>query len=56
MVHMVAEKIIISPSYQVPFYGKEGPDKNMLRLGRGVHNLAYPPADREVQGNLPTSH
>ena len=47
MVHMVAEKIIISPSYQVPFYGKEGPDKNMLRLGRGVHDLTNSPVDGE---------
>ena len=47
MVHML-ENIIIHPIYQVPLYGKEGPDKNMLRLGNGVHDITHLPIDGRV--------
>ena len=44
MFHMGAKKIVY-PSHQGPFHGKDGSDKNMLRLGQELHNFTHSPVD-----------
>ena len=51
MFHMVSNTSVC-PSYQWPLHGKEGPSKNMLRIGWGVHDLINLPVFGEVKLGL----
>ena len=44
---------IVQPIHQGPFHGKEGPIKNILRIGQIVHNLTHFPVYGEGKGVLP---
>ena len=40
MVH-IGENKIVFPIHQGPFHGRDGTDKNMLRLGQGAQDLPH---------------